>query len=68
MNGIAAIEDDYQRVLPEAQALAKYSDNKTVMNGSVFGSACQTPAVGQSLTAPAFVALTHFSYEDEHLV
>lgn len=38
------------------------------MNGSAFGSACQTPAVGQSLTAPAFVALTHFSYEDEHLV
>lgn len=70
VNGISATEDDYlnQRVLPEAQTLAKHSDNRTVMSSSAFGSACQIPAVGQSLTAPVFVALTHFSHKDEHLV
>lgn len=70
VNSISATEDDYlkQRVLLETQALAKYSDNNTVMNSSAFGSACQTPTMGQSLTAPVCVALTHFSYKDEHLV
>lgn len=69
VNSISATEDDYlkQRVLLETQALAKYS-NTTVMNSSAFGSACQTPTMGQSLTAPVCEALTRFSYKDEHLV
>lgn len=67
VKSISATEDEYlnQRVLPEARALAKYTENNTVINSSAFASACQTPPVGQSPTAPLLVALTHFSYKDE---